>query len=196
MRRFLVRTRERGRTASKAEMKPRMDTDEHGYGGHRFSSNPIRVHPCASVVPSATIARSSLLRLLPLLGVLLPTLSHAAQFRPVAVYVDSDDAALAAYQVEIVADGADIVGVEGGEPAAFRDAPYYDPAALQGGRIIIAAFNTGTDLPRGKTRVATLHMRETSTTPEYEIKFVTAASSGGTPITPTVSVERLQGGTP
>src|SRR5262249_46913583 len=122
--------------------------------------------------------------------------SYAAQFRTVAVYIDSDDTPLAAYQVEIVANGAEIVGVEGGEAAAFRDAPYYDPGALQGGRIVIAAFNTGGDLPHGKTRVATLHMRETSAAPEYEIKFVTAASNGGTPITPSVSVERLGGGTP
>src|SRR5439155_1207563 len=70
----------------------------------------------------------------------------AGRFRTVAVYVDAGQAPLAAYQVEITvgdtAPTAKIVGVEGGSADAFRAAPYYDPAALQGGRIIIAAFTT------------------------------------------------------
>ena len=132
--------------------------------------------------------------LLILLVCLLPLPAHGASFRPVAVYLDSGDQPLAAYQVEIIVRGAEIVGVEGGEHPAFQDAPYYDPAALQGGRIIIAAFNTGSDLPHGKTRVATLHMRETAAAPDYEITLIAAASTGGTRITPTVSLGREQGG--
>jgi hypothetical protein len=130
-----------------------------------------------------------------LLACLLPVPAHAASFRPVAVYVDSGDAPLAAYQVEIIARGAEIVGVEGGDAAAFHAAPYYDPAALKGGRIIIAAFSTGSDLPSGKTRVATLHMRETDAAPAYEIQLIVAASTGGTRISPTVSLDQEQGGT-
>ena len=129
-----------------------------------------------------------------LLACLLPAPAPAASFRPVAVFLDSGDQLLAAYQVEIIAHGAEIVGVEGGEHRAFRDAPYYDPAALQGGRIVIAAFNTGSDLPHGKTRVATLHMRETEVSPNYEITLIAAASAGGARITPTVSLDREQGG--
>ena len=65
---------------------------------------------------------------------------------------------------------------------------------MKGGRIIIAAFSTASDLPHGKTRVATLHMRETGAAPEYAITLIVAASSGGTRITPTVSLDREQGG--
>src|SRR5262249_39121012 len=82
------------------------------------------------------------------------------RFRPVHVYVDPAGAPLAAYQLEIVVDGnAMIVGVEGGEHPAFARPPHYDPAALAGGRIILAAFDTGTELPTQRTRVATVHMR-------------------------------------
>src|SRR5690348_13106857 len=79
------------------------------------------------------------------------------RFRPVHVYVDAGGTPLAAYQIEIVVDGnAQIVGVEGGEHPAFALSPHYDPAALASGRIIIAAFNTGPDLPSQRTRVATV----------------------------------------
>lgn len=115
--------------------------------------------------------------------------SHAEQpaprFRPVQIYVDSGEQALAAYQIELVvtSGNARIVGVEGGEPAAFRPAPYYDPAALKGGRIIIAAFNTGNDLPHGKLRVATVHVEETGAgAPVYQAKLIVAATSSGKPI--------------
>jgi hypothetical protein len=36
--------------------------------------------------------------------------------------------------------------IEGGDHPAFKSAPYYDPAALTRNRIIVAAFNTGSDL--------------------------------------------------
>ena len=54
-----------------------------------------------------------------------------------------------------------LVGIEGGEHAAFAQPPYYDPKALLNERIVIAAFNTaGADkLPSGKTRVARLMVR-------------------------------------
>jgi len=79
-------------------------------------------------------------------------------FVPVDVYVDCGTKRLGAYQVEVVAQEATIVGLEGGESKAFGEAPYYDPAALQGNRIIVAAFSTQEDLPTGMTRVARLHM--------------------------------------
>jgi hypothetical protein len=109
----------------------------------------------------------------------------APRFRSVQIYVDSGDQPLAAYQIELVVTSGDagIVGVEGGDPPAFRSAPYYDPAALKGGRIIIAAFNTGDDLPSGKIRVATVHMEETgAAAPVYQAKLIVAATSSGKPI--------------
>ena len=118
------------------------------------------------------------------------------RFAPVHIYLDSGDKPLAAYQFELVCsvpvrayspseDNASrrhyeprikIVGVEGGEHPAFREAPYYDPAALMNDRIIVAAFNTGTDLPHGRTRIATIHLQILGDTePQYELKLVTAA---------------------
>ena len=101
-----------------------------------------------------------------LLAVLLFALACAGcgegQTRLVAVdvYVDSGELALAAYQFELRCDSAEIVGIEGGEPAHFREPPRYDPAALQGGRVVLAAFTTEPDPPRGRVRVARVHLLE------------------------------------
>jgi hypothetical protein len=120
--------------------------------------------------------------------------SHAQRYQPVDVYIDSGDAPLAAYQVEVNVDGdAMIVGVEGGDTAAFAAPPHYDPRALAGGRIIIADLDVGTDLPRGRTHVATLHMRETGAPPTYRVTLQAAAAADGTPIPATVVLEPEQG---
>ena len=83
------------------------------------------------------------------------------RFAPVHIYLDSGNKPLAAYQFEIKAAVGQIkiVGVEGGQHQAFNEAPYYDPAALANDRIIIAAFDTGSELPRGRTRIATIHLQ-------------------------------------
>src|SRR4051812_6809037 len=79
------------------------------------------------------------------------------RFRAVDVYIDSKTAPLAAYQADFtVTNGvAKIVGIEGGDPAAFREAPFYDPQAMQHERVVIGAFSTdaAAALPSGKTRV-------------------------------------------
>src|SRR3982751_87227 len=82
------------------------------------------------------------------------------RFAAIDVMVDSKEMKLGAWQVEVVVakGNATIVGVEGGEHAAYKKAPYYDAKALAGGRIIVAAFDAGADLPMGETRVARLHM--------------------------------------
>ena len=119
----------------------------------------------------------------------------AVRFEAVDVYVDSGTQALAAYQFELTAkDGkAAIVGVEGGEHPAFKEAPYYDPAALQRDRIIIGAFNTGRDLPTGRTRVARVHLQVSGgEKPVYTVTLNVAASSEGARIPATATVE--QGG--
>jgi len=123
----------------------------------------------------------------------------AVRFTSVAVYVDSGDTPLAAYQVEVMAKGGDvkIVGVEGGAHQAFADAPRYDPAALKGGRIIIAAFNTGKDLPTGRTRVATVHVVISGDAkPVYNVTLTTAADADGRRIAPAVSLVPAKEDTP
>jgi hypothetical protein len=72
------------------------------------------------------------------------------------------------------------VGVEGGDALPFRDAPYYDPAALHGsGRIIVAAFTTDAAPPTGKIQVARIHLQETGPAPDYASKLMVAAAPGG-----------------
>jgi hypothetical protein len=115
------------------------------------------------------------------------------RFEPVDVYVDSGAAPLAAYQFELKATAGRvaIVGLEGGEHPAFKDAPYYDPAALMKDRVVVAAFSTGQDLPQGRTRVARLHMQVTGDEkPAYAVKLVVAASADGKEIPATVSIDK------
>jgi hypothetical protein len=104
------------------------------------------------------------------------------RFAPVHVYLDPGGKPLAAYQFELKARTGriKIVGVEGGAHPAFQEAPYYDPAALMNDRIIIAAFNTGHDLPTGRTRVATIHLQILGAAdPQYELKLMAVADDNG-----------------
>jgi hypothetical protein len=114
-----------------------------------------------------------------------PRPSSADRFLPVDIYLDAADRPLAAWQVEFTSESEDvkIAGVEGGAHAAFAHPPYYDPAALSKGRIILAAFNTGKDLPAGRTRVATLHLHvRGGARPDWSVKVEAAADAGGSQI--------------
>ena len=113
------------------------------------------------------------------------------KFAAVDVFVDSGAAALAAYQFElkVTAGNVTLVGVEGGEHSAFSRPPYYDPAALAQQRIVVAAFDTGSDLPRGKTRVARLMVRVSGdAAPAYDATLAVAASPEAKHIPATLSV--------
>ena len=115
--------------------------------------------------------------------------SAAQRYQPVDVYIDSGERPLAAYQVEVTVEGeAMIVGVEGGDVPAFAAPPHYDPRALAGGRIIIADLDVGDDLPHGRTRVATLHMREAGAPPQYRATVQAAGGADGQPIPVTVTL--------
>ena len=114
------------------------------------------------------------------------------RFVAIDVMIDAGKSPLAAYQFELTGgDAARIVGVEGGA-GPFREAPYHDPAALQGGRIIIAAFTTDPHPPSGRVHVARLHLMETGS-PEYSAKLVVAAAPGGKPIEAKVELVRTGG---
>jgi hypothetical protein len=116
----------------------------------------------------------------------------AYRFTNVDVMVDPRGAALAAYQLEFVADPARVtlVGIEGGQHIAFKQPPYYDPKALkEGNRVILAALNAGDDLPKDKTRVARLHLRITGDSrPEMSARLIVAASSNEKTIPADVTV--------
>ena len=117
--------------------------------------------------------------------------SPTVRFGHVDVFIQTTDALLAAYQCEIDATAGDValVGIEGGEHPAFKVPPYYDPKALGRKRIILGAFNTGADLPRGKTRVARLMVQITGDErPTYAATVQAAASGDGKTIPATISL--------
>ena len=130
---------------------------------------------------------------LPLAGRAQPAPAPAPQdseapsitFATVEVFIDAGDEALAAYQLMFNADDAGsvrIVGIEGGAHPVFAEPPYYDPAAMQSERVVIAAFSTADaeGLPRGATRVATIHVQYTGgTAPVFETALDVAATVGG-----------------
>jgi hypothetical protein len=110
-------------------------------------------------------------------------------FTAVDVYVDSPKP-LAAWQVEIRTD-ATIVGVEGGEPKAYAEPPFYDPKALRGGRIVLAAFTTDAAPPSGRIRVARLHLQERGAS-ELTAKDIVAAAPGGAKMDVKVELLRVR----
>jgi hypothetical protein len=114
------------------------------------------------------------------------------RFQAVDVWIDSGKAFLAVYQFELSdpTGRMKIVGIEGSDHAAFADPPYYDPQALARDRAIIAAFNTGGDLPSGRTRVARVHVQvEGRGELDCAVELMIAADSEGQPIEATVWVE-------
>lgn len=106
------------------------------------------------------------------------------RFRPLDVFIDSGSTPLAAYQIElkVISGDAQIVGVEGGEHQAFKKPPYYDSKALMGGRIILAAFSTAANLPSGRYRIFTVHVRESGPEPTYELIVQAAADAKAKPL--------------
>ena len=121
------------------------------------------------------------------------TAQPGVRFAPLHIYLDSGNSSLAAYQFELKATAGqiEIVGVEGGRHEAFKEAPYYDPAALAKDRIIIAAFSTGSDLPKGRTRIATIHLQIIGDAePEYELKLAVAGDADGKEIPAEITFEK------
>jgi hypothetical protein len=118
---------------------------------------------------------------------------NRVRFAPLHIYIDSGGQALAAFQFELktTAGQIKIVGVEGGDHPAYKQPPYYDPAALANDRIIIAAFNTDSDLPQGQSRVATVHLQIIGDAePEYELQLAVAADADGSEIPAEISFEK------
>jgi hypothetical protein len=123
-----------------------------------------------------------------------PSGDAAVRFQAVDIYVDSKGKPLAAYQLEFAVTNAaaKIVGIEGGEHKAFAEPPFYDPKAMQHDRVILAAFSTNavSNLPSGKTRVATIHLQAVrNAEPGFFLKVQAAADSDGNKITIEASVE-------
>lgn len=106
------------------------------------------------------------------------------RFRALVIELEVGGQAVAGYQLELktISGDALIVGVEGGTARGFTEPPTYDPAALSGGRIILAALNPDETLTKGRHRVAVVHMRESGEEPVYEIDVITAGGTHGTAV--------------
>lgn len=118
----------------------------------------------------------------PLLAGEAYTEASGIHFLGMDLWVDSGNEALAAYQVEINYEPTlvKIVGIEGGQGDAYADAPYYDQKGFESGRIIVAAFTIRDDAPKGRTRVARIHVAvEGDVEPKLICKLIVAAKPGG-----------------
>ena len=176
---------------------PRLDLNGDGVVDER-DAEVLAAH-AVSLGESEEIMRRTLgivlaAALLVVVGLAQETAPNAVRFRTVDVFVDSSNRPLAAYQMDIVAAGgnAKIVGIEGGESSAFHEPPFYDPKAIQHERVIIGAFNTAAadKLPKGRTRVATLHVQTASNQAlQFTVQSSTAATSSGRKIPVKVVVE-------
>ena len=119
-----------------------------------------------------------------------PTFGGGGTFVAFDVMVDSSTP-LAAYQVDIqVAKGVTIVGIEGGESAAFNAAPAYDPEAMEQERVILASFslNTAANLPTGNTRIARIHVVGSPNMSLPTISLSVAADSAGNKLNAAASI--------
>jgi hypothetical protein len=103
-------------------------------------------------------------------------------FSTIEIYLDGGDQPLAAYQLTLQYAQADtrLVGIEGGSTPAFADAPHYDPRALRGGTIKLAAMQLEGPWPTHRVHVATLHVEHSATvTPRLAASQVVAATRNG-----------------
>ena len=117
----------------------------------------------------------------------------AVRFEAIDVFVDSGSNALAAYQFELASEspGVEIVGIEGGEHAAFEEPPFYDPKAMNNNRVILAAFNTGDNLPSGRSRVARIHVQlQGSGAKQYRTELKASATTDGQKIQAQIEIAK------
>ena len=122
-----------------------------------------------------------------------PNETPAPRFVPVEVYLESPEP-VAAWQFEFAdrAGAMRVVGIERGGHDAFPRAPYYDRDALDRGtarRIVVADYSLAIEsaLPRGRVRLATLHLMLEGE-PDFALRLVTATTSGGAPIDASIAL--------
>jgi len=140
--------------------------------------------------------------LLALLGALLlpaattapaPTAAPGG-FAAYDVFVDAGTHHLGAFQFawQVPLGMASIVGVEGGD-GVFQPAPYYDPAALQQHRIVVAGFSLADALPTGRTRVARLHLHLTGDgEPQCTAELRACADGAGTDLPANLTWQKVE----
>lgn len=119
----------------------------------------------------------------------------AVRFEVRDLVVDSGQAGLAAWQVELAYDPAavKIVGIEGGDTAPFGPdkPPFYDPKGMAGGRIVLANLTTNPALRTGPQKVARLHLRiQGAGTPRISARVVAAGTANGAKIQASATVTK------
>lgn len=138
------------------------------------------------VLPQSVLSQSAL----------PPSDGNNPRFAAIDIYLEASEP-LAAWQFELRESSGlmRVVGVENGDSGAFRDAPYYDLAAVNEGmadRIIVADYSTNpaAELPTGRSRVATVHVQlEGPTEPDYVLNLMTAGGADGAPIRASIEFE-------
>ena len=113
-------------------------------------------------------------------------------FGTIVLTIDTAGQELAGWQLraDFGESDARIVGIEGGENAAFSDAPHYDPRALNGGEIVLAALSSHQELPTGPTIVAVIHVEhDRSGLPPLEVSELIAVGADGNETPATVIQE-------
>jgi len=117
-----------------------------------------------------------------------------SRFTFVDIYLDAGAKPLAAYQIELNANNPNIklVGIEAGDAKVFKNPPFYDPKAMAGDRIILAAYSTDAGLPLGRTRIARLHLEVVGNAQVKFASHVMAAASADASVIP-VTIEVLEG---
>ena len=117
------------------------------------------------------------------------SIGTGTRFTVLEIYLETAEP-VAAWQFELrEASGTmRVVGVESGDSDAFGEAPYYDLAAVSEGaadRIVVADYSLrpAAELPTGRSRVATVHVRlEGAADPEYVLNLMVAGGADGDPI--------------
>lgn len=115
----------------------------------------------------------------------LPDQRGDVRFSAMDLYIDSGKEPLAAWQVEI-STTAKVVGIEGGD-GVFASPPTYDPAALAGGRVVLAGLTLDEKPPSGRVLVARLHLQESGAT-VYTPKLIATSGQGGKKIFATIEI--------
>jgi hypothetical protein len=109
------------------------------------------------------------------------------RFAAYDLYISPKGEPLAAYQIRIKAmsGNVEIISVQGGEHSAFKEAPFFDPKAIQKGTIKLAAFSTkeAAELPTRETRVASIQI-QTDRPGEvpFDLDLQAVATTNGRPI--------------
>lgn len=122
-----------------------------------------------------------------------PTRVGDTRFEAWDLFVDSGSQPCAAWQVEVVDERglAQLVGVEGGEHPAYATPAHYDPRALLGGRVVLAAFQLDGPLPSGRAHVARLHFQiRGSDAPHFRVRLEAAATPEEVRIAATAELAR------